>query len=766
VKRLLGLLAFALGAGLVWWLRAQPAPAPAPEENAGSSVAAPAATDEPAPAFVDEATCAACHPAEAAAWHGSHHDLAMQPAGVDTLLGDFAAAHFEDANGATDFHREGERFLVATIGPDGARASFPVTDAFGFTPLQQVLLDIGKGKKQALQIAWDTTARRWYSLYPGETIPSGDPLHWTRPALNWNFSCAECHATGLRRNYDPVRDAYATTAARFDVGCQACHGPAERHVAWAASGAGEKPGFDAPLKNDGTRQIEACARCHARRAPLGDGFDHRHRLLDDYRPALLDEGLYFADGQIQDEVYEYGSFLQTKMHAQGVRCSDCHEPHSLALRAEGNRLCATCHSATPTVPAHVDARTLARKNYDSPEHHRHAPGTPGSRCIDCHMPERAYMGVDGRRDHGFRIPRPDLAERMASPDPCMACHAERGSQWAADAVRAWFGPKRPAEPFGVALAAGRAGSAGAAEALLALASSKEPPIVRASALDLLTRYPSQPALEAFARGTRDPDGLVRHAALGGLEGLEPAQRLALVGPLCADPLRSVRAEAARLLFDVPAQSLGPFADAFARARDDFEAIQRALLERPEARLNLAQLLAAKGNARGAEDELQAALRLEPRFVPARVNLAELVKARLGESEAEGTLRDGLNRPDDESSAALQHALGLSLVRQGRKAEALVALARAAELGPGEPRFGYVLAVALEDSGKRAEAIAELERVLARAPWHRESAFALSGYRAAAGDEAGARAALLALAAINPHDPGTASAPVESPAPPR
>lgn len=760
MKRLLAVLAFALGAGLVWWLRTRAESEPRPQELAGEARAAPATADSPAAAFVDEVTCAGCHPAEAAAWRGSHHDLAMQPASAETVLGDFAEAHFEDQNGASAFRREGEHFVVDTTGPDGARASFEVSDVFGFTPLQQVLVPLARGKKQALTLAWDSVARRWYSLYPGETIPPGDPLHWTRPAFNWNFSCADCHATGLRRNYDAARDAYATTAARFDVGCQACHGPAEQHLAWATSGVGERPGFGAPLRGDGQRQIEACARCHARRATLGDGFDHRSRLMDDFLPARLDEGLYFADGQIQDEVYEYGSFLQTKMHTKGVRCSDCHEPHTLALRQPGNRMCATCHSATPTLPTHVDGATLVRKNYDGREHHHHAPGEPGSRCVDCHMPERTYMGVDGRRDHGFRIPRPDLAERMASPDPCMACHAERGSEWAAAAVREWFGPKRPAEPFGLALAAGRAGSAGAAEALLTLASSKEPPIVRATALDLLVRYPSQAALEAFARGTQDPDGLVRHAALGGLEGLAPEQRLALVGPLCADPLRAVRTEAARLLFDVPPAALGPFTTGFEGARGEYESIQRGLLERPEARLNLAQLLAMQGKQRESEEELRAALRLEPRFVPARVNLAEFVRTRLGEGEAEGLLRDGLNRPDDESMAALHHALGLSLVRQGRNAEARASLARAAELAPDEPRFGYVHAIALHDGGERAQALAELERVLARTPWHRDSAFALSGYRAEAGDEAGARAALLALAAINPHDPGTATEPVE------
>jgi len=752
-------LAAGLGIGLVlvlWWRTrpAEPAPAPvATTTTTQSPPAAPGAHSSPAAGFVDESTCAACHAEEARLWHGSHHDLAMQPASAATVLGDFDNAHFEDANGRTDFRREGERFLVDTTGPDGARATYEVSDVFGLTPLQQVLLPLANGKRQALTVAWDSDEHRWYSLYPDETIPPGDPLHWTRPAFNWNFSCADCHATGLVRSYDAARDTYDTQAARFDVGCQACHGPAEAHLAWATGKGGEKPGFAAPLRDDGLRQLETCARCHSRRAPLGDGFDHRNRLMDDFLPALLSEGLYFADGQIQDEVYEYGSFVQSKMHAKGVRCSDCHEPHSLGLRRPGNQMCTTCHSVAPELPAHVDGTTLERKAYDVPEHHRHAPGTPGSYCVDCHMSERTYMGVDERHDHGFRIPRPDLAARMGAPDACTSCHAEEGSDWAAERVREWFGPKRPAEPFGLALAAGRAGSPGAADALLALAGSEANAIVRASALELLLRYPSQPALEAFARGTRDADPLVRHAALAGLEALAPEERLPLMGPLLADPLRAVRAEAVRLLFELPAQALGPFGEAFERARAEHATIQRDLAERPEARLNLAHALGSQGLTREAREELRAALRLEPLFVPARVNMAELVRTPGDESEAEGTLRDGLTLPlDGPGEAALRHSLGLSLVRQGRSAEALAELARAAALAPDEPRFAYVHAIALHErspeAGRRV-----LEELLARAPWYREAAFALADYRAAAGDEEGARQALAALAAINPHDPG-------------
>jgi tetratricopeptide (TPR) repeat protein len=776
--RLAAAAGLALLASAVWW--AARGSGAAPPGAGGEQSTAGARTGPPAD-FVDERACEACHLPEARAWTGSDHDLAMQLASDETVLADFDGARFQDQSTDALFSRtlpgrggEGvpRGFAVTTEGPDGVRASFEVPYVFGVDPLQQVLLALPeKGRLQALSVAWDTRARRWFSLYPDERIDARDPLHWTRPAQNWNFSCAECHATDLRRNYEAASDSYRTTWHRLDVGCQACHGPGQRHLDWALGPkTGEPPrghGFDAPLAvRDSTVEVEACARCHARRAPLGDGFDHRNRLLDDYLPAFLSETLYFADGQIQDEVYEYGSFLQSKMHARGVRCSDCHDPHTLRLRQPGNLACTGCHSPTPVARPHVDLSTLVRKNYDSSEHHHHAPGTRGSQCVDCHMPARTYMIVDPRRDHGFRVPRPDLAAATGAPDACSACHAERGAAWAAGKIAEWSGPSSPragerGAHFGVALQAGRTGRPGAAEALLALARAPaEPPIVRATALRELARYPGHAALALFRSACSDPDGLVRIAALGGLELLPPHELVPAAEPLFADPLRGVRAEAASLLTAFDLALLPPLGERARAALEAYEAIQRALFDRPEAHLNLAQLHRARGEHARAEAELRAALRIDPLFVPAYVNLAEVARSTKGESEAEGVLRDGLARAPGD--AALHHALGLSLVRQERQGEGLAALARAAELAPGEPRFGYVHAVALHDLGQPVEARDALGRVLARHPGDRDARFALASYLEEAGDAAAAQRCLAELAAINPHDPGLAG----SVAPPR
>src|SRR6185436_5135828 len=91
-------------------------------------------------------------------------------------------------------------------------------------------------------------------------------------------------------------------------------------------------------------ELDTCAPCHARRTTLRREPLPGLPLLESYRPALLEDGLYFADGQIDGEVYEYGSFVQSRMYRAGVTCSDCHEPHSLKLRADGNALCSRCHA--------------------------------------------------------------------------------------------------------------------------------------------------------------------------------------------------------------------------------------------------------------------------------------------------------------------------------------------------------------------------------------------------------------------------------------
>ena len=423
---------------------------------------APAALSDADAAYVGSATCAACHQVEYEAWRDSHHRHAMSLPDTGSVAGDFATEVDHGAEGRTAFLRSGERFVVRTAGPEASTADYDVRYTFGTVPLQQVLLPLSRGRLQAFGVAWDTHRRRWFHLQDAE-LPADDVLHWTQPSHNWNTMCADCHSTAVVKGYDRPTRSYRTTFAEISVGCEACHGPGSAHV----DSAGQQDVVGFPDIRQG--EINACAPCHSRRAHLAEGFTPDRPYLDHYAPALVDDGLYFADGQIHDEVFVYGSFLQSRMHAAGVTCSDCHEPHSAGLRGKGNALCVACHNPT----GREDFPTLPLGVFDHPDHHLHEPGSPGSFCVDCHMPARTYMVVDDRRDHGFRVPRPDLAATINAPDACTGCHEDRNPTWAADVLHATFGP--PGGHFGPAFAAGRRGLSNAASALVEVAEMRGHP---------------------------------------------------------------------------------------------------------------------------------------------------------------------------------------------------------------------------------------------------------------------------------------------------
>jgi predicted CXXCH cytochrome family protein len=258
--------------------------------------------------------------------------------------------------------------------------------------------------------------------------------------------------------------------------------------------------------------IQQCATCHSRREAHGDGNPMPGTAYHDaYSLALLRPGQYHADGQILDEVFVYGSFLQSKMYAAGVGCIDCHEAHSADLRAEGNAVCAQCHSpaGNPRFPE------LNLADYDSPEHHFHEAGSAAAQCKSCHMVEQVYMGNDWRADHSFRVPRPDLAAETAAPDACTTCHATQTPDWAAATLASWYPESRHRGPhFGAVLAAGRADPLAAQGDLAALAAdATQPGIVRATALWLAAQGADAAAAERLAPLLADPDPLVRVSAV-------------------------------------------------------------------------------------------------------------------------------------------------------------------------------------------------------------------------------------------------------------
>ena len=736
--------------------RTEPVPTPAPQAKAAA---------EPA-RYVGGGSCAACHAKEAAAWQGSHHERAMQEANERTVLGNFTNAKIAYAGVTSTFFRRDGKYYVNTDGPDGKLADYEIKYTFGITPLQQYLIEFPGGRLQALGIAWDarpkaTGGQRWFHLYPKERVTHGDPLHWTAIDQNWNYQCAECHSTNLKKAYDAAGAVYHTTWSEIDVSCESCHGPGSAHVARARQAQGAAAGGNGLVVHLTERQgvawnvdaasgiarrsrprttsleIEVCARCHSRRGVLSEDYLPGKPLLDTHLPALLTADLYFDDGQIKGEVYEYGSFLQSRMHGAGVTCSDCHDPHSLRLRAEGAKVCEQCHA-----PA----------KFASVEHHHHQPGSAGADCLGCHMPQRTYMVVDPRRDHSLRVPRPDLSLTLGTPNACTACHTDKSAQWAASAFGKWYRPPAsPQQRYAEALHAGREGAPGAAAKLAAIArDGSAPGIARATAAAELRGFREAASAAATRQALRDADPLVRVGALRALDGVDPRAHVADSAPLLRDSVRAVRTGAASLLAGTPPESLSSEQKAALDAAiAEYIAAQQINADRPEAQLNLGLMEMRRGHADQAERHYRQALKLQSSFAPAYVNLSDLYREQGRDDDGEKVLREAARAVPDDASVA--HALGLALVRQHKADEALLWLRHAAERAPGNARYAYVYGVALNSSGQSRKAMEVLGAAQKRHPYDRDLLYALATMSRDAGNLPAAKRYATELVAAAPDD---------------
>jgi len=668
--------------------------------------------------YVGSGECAGCHEPQYQSWSGSHHELAMQHANAETVLGDFRDATIQVAGVDSFFFTRDGKYWVKTEDEQGELAEFEIRYTFGITPLQQYLIEFSGGRLQTLPLAWDSRdeadgGQRWFHVYAGVAITHNDMLHWTAREQNWNYMCAECHSTDLQKNFSRDTQTFDTTWSEINVGCEGCHGPASGHVAAANAGtlAGTR-GLAVDLNDIGRsvwemnvetgiatrselptrppQQPEACGRCNSRRSVMSTDYQFGQPLLATHRPALLDDGLYFPDGQIQDEVYVWGSFLQSKMYQAGVTCTDCHDPHTATLKTEGDvsNVCSTCH-----LPA----------RFSTTDHHRHEPQQVA--CVDCHMPSRDYMVIDGRRDHSFRLPRPDLSVATGSPNACGNCHETEGAEWAATKIVDWYGDQRAAH-YAQALHAGRQSAAGA-NAMLASAAVNTlfPGIARATALSLLTAPLDSASIGAIRTGIGNPDGLIRLGALLALQAApSELQVQAALGSL-EDPLLVVRIEAFSLLSPLRGQLPPANRAAFKAAEKEYLAAQSAIAERPEAQINIAAVYRDRGDFVQSELSYRRALAMEPLAVTARVNLADLYRVLNRDKEGLQLLREGLIL--DENSAALHHTLGLALFRSNEPGAALKELAIAATQAPDNRRFVYVHAVALNSLGRPDDAIAAI-----------------------------------------------------------
>lgn len=743
--------------------------------------------DEPS-AYVGRQTCIQCHQQESKLWQGSHHDLAMDLATPDTVLGNFDGAELDHYGITSRMFRRGDKFLVNTEGPDGKMTDFEVKYVFGVEPLQQYMVEFDRAadmpeneiaRLQVLRVSWDSTKREWFYLRPpdvDEKLAPDDDLHWTGVAQRWNNMCADCHSTNLRKAYDDQTKTYHTTFSEIDVSCEACHGPGGMHVKLAESKSlfwDRRHGYGlAKLKDKNTKkQLDTCFQCHSRRRIVKPGYQPGEDFYDYFANELLLSHTYHPDGQILDEVYVHGSFIQSKMYHKGIRCTDCHDPHTARLKHDGNQVCTSCHQHSAG-------------KYDSPSHHRHNVGSSGASCVECHMPETTYMAVDDRRDHSLRVPRPDVSVKLGTPNACSRCHLDRAKlpaekrdkftqyadwmiaaqvddevkaslaevdQWCAKYFGEWYGEKKDLDKlFANTLVKARTGEAEAAHDLATIARDKRlSGIVRATSLFELGQYAPADVISTAEKLLTDNDPQVRATAVANLQLVNDDSRLMkLLLPVLEDPVRSVRTEAARVLARVPRQALnGEQRRQLQAALEEFKEGVLINNDRAAAHLTLGVVYESMNDMRAAERAYQTAIRVEPHVTGPRTNLAALLERQAEEAEnnarriaqqnreaaidsimqsqklrervaelRKGELpllgRDAKLAPEN---AAIQYRYGLSLYLHGEHDQAMTALANAVRLEPNTPDFVLALALLHRQQGDLVNALKQIKRVLELRP---------------------------------------------------
>jgi predicted CXXCH cytochrome family protein len=642
--------------------------------------------------FLGEQNCVECHQEQFKDWENSHHAFSMQPANSSNVQGDFNNVNFEKDGVTFTFKIANGKYWVNTKGLDGSYKDHEILYIFGVDPLQQYLVALPGGRMQALETAWDSKKQKWYHLYDHLKLTHNEWVNWTGGAMNWNTMCAQCHSTYLEKDFNDANDSFDTKWASINVSCEACHGAGKKHIDYVRSedyNNNEKiPGSHLALTANITskEQVNSCAPCHSRRGQITKNYDHNGEYLDHFIPSTLTDGLYHADGQIQDEVYVYGSFVQSKMYHNNVKCTNCHDPHTTKIKFQDNKLCLQCHEP----------------KYDSKDHHFHSEKNEGSKCINCHMPGKLYMGTDLRRDHSLRIPRPDLSVQHGTPNACVQCHEDKSDKWAASQVEKWYGKERPYH-FSEDLILGRRREPEFVAALIKmLADTATPIIARATAIQYIndTQHPN--GNNNVIPFLKSPEPLIRIQAVRSLNDLPGDQKITQVAPLLNDKVRGVRIAAADILLDAAQDEIpGLYRQSLNKATDEYYEYLTANIDSRDGKFAFAQYYDRLNQPENAEKYYLKALKMDSLFNMSRLNLGVLYN-RLGRNEDALRMYNEVIEIEPTYGPA-HYSLGLLYAEMNRLDKTVEYLKQAIVLSPENLRAHYNLGLALQNIDRSGEA---------------------------------------------------------------
>jgi tetratricopeptide (TPR) repeat protein len=692
--------------------------------------------DTSIPQFVGGINCLSCHETEYKHWENSHHAHAMAHANDSTVLGNFNNAEFT-SNGVTHkFYKRNNQFFVYTKGVGGKMEEYLISHTFGYTPLQQYLIPFERGKYQCLPIAWDTEKGKWFDMgamvYEGQDLAPDDWLYWTNQAQNWNGMCAECHSTNLKKNYFAEADSFHTTWSEINVSCEACHGPGSKHIEWADLPESRQHTIDnlgLVVKTSGINNeeyVNLCARCHARRSQLGDYTHDKKDVMDFMIPTLLHDD-YFVDGQILDEDYVWGSFMQSKMYHTDIKCNDCHNVHSGERHFDGNKLCFQCHQenyyGTARHHFHKNVGEVAKPYFIEG---KEVVTGEGANCVNCHMPGRYYMGNDFRNDHSIRIPRPDLSKDLGVPNACNQCHTDKSNDWSIKHVEQWYGKKdRP--HYGSIIADGREGKPEALKELLQYINEPlNPVIVRATALELLRNYNDSLATEMIRKMLDAPESVLRFSAARIYSSTNAEEYIRDIAPLLTDPALAIRMEAG-LKFSYLPEELIPekYKSNFKIALEEFQAHNTYMADFPGGSANLGLVQSNLGNYHEAIKHYKKAAETDNQFYPAFVNMALAYNQTGQNSEAEKVYKYLIDMNPDLQG--IYYSLGLLLVESQKYEEAIKYLEIATRKEPENSRINYNLGLLYQQLGDTKNAEKQLKNAVKKNPENYDFQYGLAHY---------------------------------------
>ncbi|MDI1353796.1 MAG: multiheme c-type cytochrome [bacterium] len=678
-----------------------------------------------APDYVGSHTCKSCHVKEYDNFLLSDHFHALDSASSKSVKGNFEKASFVYFGDTTFFYTRNGDYFVRTIDSTGQHTEFRISYTLGWQPLQQYLVSFPSGRLQTLPFCWDTRSKenggqRWFHINDKEKISPGDELFWTDINMNWNTMCADCHTTDFYKNYDVTTNEFHSTWKEDRVSCESCHGPASNHLAWVNEKKTKKDslkGFSIDLKGEKPQWVmnsekgiampdrktengillETCARCHSRSTRLSDEYRHGKSLLQTHMPATIDTTNYYLDGQIKNEDYEYGSFLQSKMYAAGVTCINCHEAHSMKIKEKGNLLCSSCH-----LPS----------KYDVADHTHHTPQSKGSQCVNCHMPVTTFMVVDNRLDHSIRIPRPDLSLQQGTPNACNTCHTDKSTTWAANAFSNWFATKLPTKKtYGELLHLISKNGVESQFWWNELMKSEYPDIIKASALRQNNRFYNKESINQILTHLESRDPNLRLNALNAMSGFPDELAVSTLSKMIKDPVLALRLEVISKLAPFYSKLEGRDRSAFELGLNEYLLVEEKLSDRPEGYLNRGIILASVGRVGEAEKVYLQGITRHPIFIGSYLNLADLYRTQKRDDLAKIYMEKGLRL--QPSNAALHFSLGLWHIRMKDKVSGFKEIDKAHQLAPSDAYYTYTYAVTVQESGAKVKSLQILENYLAQ-----------------------------------------------------